>query len=170
MNKQLIQDIIKAGNKAIDSVPVRYTVDTEDNRYYCYDGLYYDDNHVEFTDDYDDEIKLSYEDIVGIRLGDIQNVIHCVTKGKKVKDSVAETVPLSHLLNTNTITNSYTTRIPYNNNTNTNINVIVITYSTHNSITIVTYLSATYDNNSIYFTILTLADTTITDAYTYSNV
>ena len=71
MNKQLIQDIIKAGNKAIDSVSVRYTVDTEDNRYYSYNGLYYDDNHVEFTDDYDDDIKLSYEDIVGIRLGDI---------------------------------------------------------------------------------------------------
>lgn len=71
MNKQLIQDIIKTGNKAIDSVSVRYTVDTEDNRYYCYDKIYYDDNHVEFTDDYDDEIKLSYEDIVGIRLGDV---------------------------------------------------------------------------------------------------
>nr|DAU27443.1 MAG TPA: hypothetical protein [Crassvirales sp.] len=71
MNKQLIQDIIKAGNKAIDTIPVRYTVDTKDERYYCYNGLYYDDNHVEFTDDYDDDITLSYEDIVGIRLGDI---------------------------------------------------------------------------------------------------
>lgn len=71
MNKQLVQDIIKAGNKAMDSVSVRYTVDTEDDRYYCYDGLYYDDNHVEFTDDYDDNIKLSYEDIVGIRIGDV---------------------------------------------------------------------------------------------------
>jgi hypothetical protein len=71
MNKQLVQDIIKAGNKAMDSVLVRYTVDTEDNRYYGYDGLYYDDNHVEFTDDYDNEINLSYEDITGIRIGDI---------------------------------------------------------------------------------------------------
>ncbi len=71
MNKQLVQDIIKAGNKAIDSVPVRYTVDTEDNRYYSYNGLYYDDDYIEFKDDYDDDIKLSYEDIVGIRLGDI---------------------------------------------------------------------------------------------------
>jgi hypothetical protein len=71
MNKQLIQDIIKAGNKAMDSVPVRYTVDTEDNHYYNYDGLYYDDNHVEFIDDYDDKINLSYEDIIGIRLGEI---------------------------------------------------------------------------------------------------
>lgn len=71
MNKQLVQDIIKAGNKAMDSVPVKYTVDTKDNRYYSYDGLYYDDNHVELTDDYDDEINLSYEDIIGIRIGDI---------------------------------------------------------------------------------------------------
>ena len=71
MNKQLIQDIIKAGNKAIDSVPVRYTVDTEDKRSYCYDGLYYDDNNVEITDDYDDDITLTYEDIVGIRVGNI---------------------------------------------------------------------------------------------------
>ena len=71
MNKQLVQDIIKAGNKAMETVPVKYIVDTEDNKYYAYDGLYYDDNHVEFTDDYDDNIKLSYEDIVGIRIGDV---------------------------------------------------------------------------------------------------
>lgn len=71
MNKQLIQDIIKAGNKAIDSVPVRYTVDTEDERYYCYNGLYYDDNHVEFTDDYDDDITLSYDEITRIKVSDV---------------------------------------------------------------------------------------------------
>ena len=77
---------------------------------------------------------------------------------------------LSHLLITAKTANSYTARVPYNNNTNTNITVIVITYPSHNSITIVTYYLATYDNNSIYFTILTLADTTISDTYTYSNV
>lgn len=69
MYKHLVQDIINVGNKAMDSVPVKYTVDTKDNRYYGYDGLYYDDNHVEVTDDYDDEINLSYEDIIGIRVG-----------------------------------------------------------------------------------------------------
>ena len=69
MNKQLVQDIIKAGNKAMDIVPVKYTVETKDMTYYCYDGLYYDDNHVEFADDYDDKISLSYEDIVGIKIG-----------------------------------------------------------------------------------------------------
>lgn len=70
MYKQLVQDIIKAGNKAMDSVPVKYTVDSKYNRYYGYNGLYYDDNHVEFVDDdYDDEINLSYEDIIGIRVG-----------------------------------------------------------------------------------------------------
>ena len=71
MNKQLVQDIINAGNKAMDSVPIKYTIDTKDNRYYSYDGLYYDDNHVEFTDDYDDDVSLSYEDIVDIRIGKI---------------------------------------------------------------------------------------------------
>ena len=71
MYKQLVQDIIQAGNKAMDSVPVKYTVDTRDNKYYGYDGLYYDDNHVEFTDEYDNEINLSYKDITGIRVGDI---------------------------------------------------------------------------------------------------
>ena len=69
MNKQLVQDIIKAGNKAMDIVHVMYTVDTKDNRYYSYCWLYYDDNHVEFEDDYDDKISLSYEDIIGIRIG-----------------------------------------------------------------------------------------------------
>ena len=68
MNKQLVQDIIKAGNKAIESSSVKYTVETKDMTYYSYDGLYYDDNHVEFADDYDDKITLSYEDIVGIRI------------------------------------------------------------------------------------------------------
>ena len=71
MNKQLIQDIINAGNKAMNTVPVKYTVDTRDTFYYRYDELYYDDNHVEFTDDYDNNITLSYEDIVGIRVGNI---------------------------------------------------------------------------------------------------
>ena len=37
--------------------------------YYGYNGLYYDDNHVEFVDDYDNEVNLKYEDIVGIRVG-----------------------------------------------------------------------------------------------------
>ena len=60
MNKQLVQDIIKAGNKAMDVVHIKYTVDTKDNRYYSYCGLYYDD-----------KISLSYEDIVGIRIGDV---------------------------------------------------------------------------------------------------
>ena len=69
MNKQLIQDIIKAGNKAMRTVPVKYDSKTKDDKYYCYDGLYYDDNHVEFDDDYDDKISLSYEDIVGIKIG-----------------------------------------------------------------------------------------------------
>ena len=69
MNKQLIQDVIKAGNKAIDSLPVKYTVETKVENYQVYNGIYYDDNHVEFDDDYDDKISLSYEDIVGIRIG-----------------------------------------------------------------------------------------------------
>lgn len=53
----------------MDSVLVKYTVDSKYNRYYGYNGLYYDDNHVEFVDEYDDEINLSYEDIIGIRVG-----------------------------------------------------------------------------------------------------
>ena len=71
MNKQLVQDIIKAGNKAMNIVPVKYVVKTKDDKYYCYDGLYYDDDHVEFTDDYDNNIKLSYNDITDIRIGEI---------------------------------------------------------------------------------------------------
>lgn len=71
MNRQLVQDIIKAGNKAMNSVPVKYVIKTKDDKYYCYDKLYYDDNHVAFTDDYDDNINLSYEDIIDIRVGEI---------------------------------------------------------------------------------------------------
>ena len=71
MNKQLIQDIIKVGNKAINIMPVKYVIDTEDNNYYCYDGLYYDDNHVEFTDDFADDITLAYKDIIGIKLSNV---------------------------------------------------------------------------------------------------
>lgn len=71
MYKQLVQDIINVGNKAMNIVPVKYVIRTKDDKYYCYDGLYYNDNHVEFTDDYDDEINLSYEDIIDIRVGEI---------------------------------------------------------------------------------------------------
>ena len=71
MNKQLVQDIIKAGNKAMDTLPVKYTVETKVENYQVYNGIYYDDNHIEFVDDYDDKISLSYEDIIGIRIGDI---------------------------------------------------------------------------------------------------
>ena len=49
----------------MNTVPVRYTVDTRDMTYYGYNGLYYDDNHVEFVDDYDNEVNLNYKDIVG---------------------------------------------------------------------------------------------------------
>lgn len=77
---------------------------------------------------------------------------------------------LSHLLITLTTTNSYPARVPYNNNINNYINVIIITYPTHNSTTIVTYHSTTYDNNSIYFTTITLVDITISASSNYSNV
>ena len=77
---------------------------------------------------------------------------------------------LSHLLITYTTTTIHYATLRYNNNINNNINVTIITYSSHNSITIVTYLSATYDNNSIYFTILTVDNTTISVTSNYSNV
>ena len=77
---------------------------------------------------------------------------------------------LSHLLITLATTLSYPTRVPYNNNINNYINATIITYPTHNSTTIVTYNSTTYDNNSIYFTTITLVDITISVTSSYSNV
>lgn len=71
MNKQLVQDIIKIGNKAIDTMSVKYVIDTKDSCYYSYDNLYYDDNHVEFTDDFADDITLAYKDIICIRISNI---------------------------------------------------------------------------------------------------
>ena len=71
MNKQLIQEIINAGNKAIESSLVKYTVETKDMTYYGYDGLYYDNNHVEFVDDYDYDIVLEYDKITGVEVSDI---------------------------------------------------------------------------------------------------
>ena len=71
MNRQLVQDIIEVGNKAMNVALIKYTIDTKDNSYYSYNELYYDDNHVEFTDDYDDNINLSYEDIIDIIIGEI---------------------------------------------------------------------------------------------------
>lgn len=71
MNKQLVQDIIKADNKAMNFVSVIYIIKTKDDKYYCYDGLYYDNNHVEFTNDFDGNINLSYEDIIDITISDV---------------------------------------------------------------------------------------------------
>ena len=54
MNKQLIQDVIKAGNKAMNSVPVKYTVDTRDEVYYlqnisaCHKGNWNKFLHISF--------------------------------------------------------------------------------------------------------------------------
>ena len=92
------------------------------------------------------------------------------SEGEKVKDSVAETVPLSHLLITSTITLYLPTRFSYNNNINNTINVTIITYTTHTVSLILYYLSVSYVNNSIYFTIPTTAIDIITDTYTSSNV
>ena len=71
MNKQLIQGIINSGNKDIEVSPVKYTVETKDMTYYSYDRLYYDDNRVEFVDDYDDKVYLEYDKVVGIKVSDI---------------------------------------------------------------------------------------------------
>ena len=89
---------------------------------------------------------------------------------RKLKIVLLRQSHLSHLLITSTTTNSYPARVPYNNNINNYINVIIITYPTHNSTTIVTYYSTTYDNNSIYFAIITLVDITISASSNYSNV
>ena len=89
---------------------------------------------------------------------------------RKLKIVLLKQSHLSHLLITNATPNSYPTRVPYNNNINNHINVIIITYPTHNSTTIVTYYSTTYDNNSIYFTTITLVDITISASSNYSNV
>ena len=71
MNKQLIQDIIKTCNIAIHNVPIKYTVETKVENYQVYNGIYYDDNHIEFVDDYDDEVYLEYDKVVGIKVSDI---------------------------------------------------------------------------------------------------
>lgn len=93
-------------------------------------------------------------------------IVFNVTEGEKVKDSVAKTISLSHLL----ITLFTPARILYSNNINSNINVTTITYSTRTVSLILSYLSVSYVNNSIYFTILTTAIDIITDTYTSSNV
>ena len=89
---------------------------------------------------------------------------------RKLKIVLLRQSHLSHLLITSTTTNTYPARVPYNNNINNYINVIIITYPTHNSTTIVTYYSTTYDNNSIYFTTITLVDIIISVSSSYSNV
>lgn len=71
MNKTLIQNIIAVTNKAIDTTSVKYTIETKDSYFNVYNGVYYDDNHVEFTDDYDDDIVLSYDEIIGIKVSNL---------------------------------------------------------------------------------------------------
>ena len=72
MNKQLIQDVIKAGNKAIDSLPLKYTVQTKVDNYQVDNGIYYDDNHIELVDDYDNEVYLEYDKVVGIKVSEFK--------------------------------------------------------------------------------------------------
>ena len=72
MNKQLIQDIIKAGNKAIEVSSIKYIIETKNyGCYYVYDEVYYNGHYVEFVDDYDNGITLDYDEITGIKVCDI---------------------------------------------------------------------------------------------------
>ena len=71
MNKTLIQNIIAVTNKAIDTTSVKYTIETKDLSFNVYNGAYYDGNHVEFTDDHDDDVVLSYDEITGIKVSGI---------------------------------------------------------------------------------------------------
>lgn len=71
MDKTLIQNIIAVTNKAIDTTSVKYTVETEVENYQVYNGIYYDDNHIEFVDDYDDEVYLEYDKVVGIKVSNL---------------------------------------------------------------------------------------------------
>lgn len=133
--REIVSDYISALNG--DEEAIKWANDKRKAEYHTYD------------DDLKDAVDKCFD------------CIQCVTEGEKVKDSVAETAHLSHLLITYITTIHYTTPLHYNNNINNNINVTIITYSTHINNTIIIYLSVSYDNNSIYFTILTLADITI---------
>lgn len=71
MDKTLIQNIITVTNKAIDTTSVKYTIETKVENYQVYNGIYYDDNHIEFVDDYDDEVYLEYDKVVGIKVSNL---------------------------------------------------------------------------------------------------
>ena len=71
MDKTLIQNIIAVTNKAINTTSVKYTIETKDLSFNVYNDAYYDDNHVEFTDDYDDDVVLSYDEITGIKVSNL---------------------------------------------------------------------------------------------------
>ena len=92
MDKTLIQNIIAVTNKAIDTTSVKYTIETKDMYYYAYNGVYYNDNSIEFTDDYDDDITLSYDEVVGIKVSGLWYEWNDVDK------SVAESTPPTTLL------------------------------------------------------------------------
>ena len=92
MDKTLIQNIIAVTNKAIDTTSVKYTIETKDIYYYVYNGVYCNDDSIEFTDDYDDDITLSYDEVVGIKVSDLWYEWNDVDK------SVAESTPPTTLL------------------------------------------------------------------------
>ena len=71
MNKQLVQDIIKACNKAIKVSSIKYTIYTKHDYYYVYDEVYYNDIYIHFIDDYDNDIVLFYNKITDIKVSDI---------------------------------------------------------------------------------------------------
>lgn len=71
MNKQLVQDVITVTNKDIDNASVKYTIETKDTYYNAYNGVYYDDNHIEFEDDYGNYIHLKYNEITGIKVSNL---------------------------------------------------------------------------------------------------
>lgn len=71
MDKTLIQNIIAVTNKAIDTTSVKYTIETKVENYQVCDEIYYDDNRIEFVDDYDDKVYLEYNKVVGIKVSNL---------------------------------------------------------------------------------------------------
>lgn len=71
MNKQLVQNLVKAYNDYHNDEMIHILVETNSRIYNCYDRIGYGDRGLSFIDEDCEATLLEYKDIVGVKVAEI---------------------------------------------------------------------------------------------------
>ena len=71
MNKQLVQNLVKAYNDYLKDDSIHILVETKKITYNCYEDIFYGTDKITFKDEDNKLVLLDYEDITGIKVAEI---------------------------------------------------------------------------------------------------